>query len=305
MYDDDTHHIDGPATGDSTESSATRISDYQRRDGRDRPPRRRDRRAVGADPGGDLRAPGLAARVRPARGLGPPRRDPAPTGSPGAPPRPGCRAREGTGGARARAPAGAHRGDAQGRGLVLQGAGADADRDTGDRAELLELARAGTAAHVERIVRGCRRAGPKQQREKDRRCSPVAICTSARRGRDGDCPGAARAGGGCRLPRAIDAAAEALSHARSQTPTKHPSSRDTAAESTRPDSVEPTRWASLAESALAAGLDPGTAGTVTRSWSTSTPRRSPRRPSREPASPTVETFPRKRPGGWPAMHRPS
>ena len=36
-------------------------------------------------------------------------------------------------------------------------------------ADLVELARAGTASHIERVVRACRRYGPEQERGRDER----------------------------------------------------------------------------------------------------------------------------------------
>ena len=167
-------------------------------DGRDRPPRRRDRGALGADPGRDLRAAGAAARIRPARRLGPPRREVLRALAGVAhQPRPWRRPRVGAGRSRARAPPGFVRGDAQGRGLVLEGAGADPDRHTGDRC-------------------GFGRAGPRRYRgaHRDDRAGLPALWTEggtregsthagqplpallARRGRDVHSAGASRSGGG-------------------------------------------------------------------------------------------------------------
>ncbi len=64
-------------------------------------------------------------------------------------------------------------------------------------AGLVELARAGTAAHIERVVRGCRRYGPKEERDKDHRMLDSRyLYYLARRGRDVHPAGASRSGGG-------------------------------------------------------------------------------------------------------------
>ena len=52
-------------------------------------------------------------------------------------------------------------------------------------AALVELARAGTAAHIERIVRGCRRYGPKEEHEKNRRLQDSRYLLRGLRAYDG------------------------------------------------------------------------------------------------------------------------
>ena len=78
-------------------------------------------------------------------------------------------------------------------------------------AGLVELARAGTAAHIERIVRGCRRYGPKEEREKDQRMQDSRYLHFSH-DEDGMCILQARLDpvAGAAVLRAIDAAAEAL-----------------------------------------------------------------------------------------------
>ena len=164
-------------------------------------------------------------------------------------------------------------------------------------AELVELARAGTAAHIERIVRGCRRYGPKEEREKDQRMQDSRYLHFSH-DEDGMCILQVRLDpvAGAAVLRAIDAAAEALRQANRAAP-RTSSTRDTAADELRPGQRRADALVLLAESALAGGLDPGTAGdryqVVVHVDAAVLADPAEQGVS---ASPTAETFPRKRLG---------
>ena len=78
-------------------------------------------------------------------------------------------------------------------------------------ASLVELARAGTAAHIERIVRACRRYGPKEERDKERRMHDSRYVQFSH-DEDGMLILRARLDpvAGAAVVRALDAAAEAI-----------------------------------------------------------------------------------------------
>ena len=198
------------------------------------------------------------------------------------------------------------RGDAQGRGLVLEGAGADPDRHTGDRCG---VGRAGP-----RRYRGAHRADraglPALWTEGGTREGPTHAgqplpALLARRGRDVHSAGASRSGGGS------GGAARDRCRRRGAPPGEAgpPRNRPLAIPrptSSVPASAEPTRWSCSRSRRSPAGSIRVRPATATRSSSTSTPRCSRTRPSREsPASPTVDTFPRKRLGDSRATPRPS
>jgi Domain of unknown function (DUF222)/HNH endonuclease len=124
--------------------------------------------------------------------------------------------------------------------------------------DLLSFARAGTAAHVERLVRGMRRVDriAAGHSEKHRH---AARYLSAYTDEDGMVVVKARLTqeAGAALLRALDAGVEALYGPRRGQPsgaTQEPA-EDTSAEQRRADAL-----GLVAESALAAGLDPGTRG---------------------------------------------
>ncbi len=266
MYDDDTHDTDGPATGDSTESSATRISDYQRRMAEiDRLGdeiavlsaqiqaatyellvrlREFDQREGWGHHGAKSCAHWLAWRT---------------SLDPGA-------AREWVRVARAleHLPA---LSEAMRKGEVSYSKARALTRiaTPETEAELVELARAGTAAHIEKIVRACRRYGPKEERDKERACTTAATCRS-RTTRTG-CSSCARGSirwrerpcCGRSMPRR-----EALYQKRARRASDRRQAsglpRQRRPTSSRPGQRRADALVLLAESALAGGLDPGTAG---------------------------------------------
>jgi hypothetical protein len=142
-------------------------------------------------------------------------------------------------------------------------------------ASLVELARAGTASHIERIVRACRRYGPKEERDKERRLHDSRY-VQVSRDEDGMFILRARLDpvAGAVVARALDAAREALDEERRA---KEPGGksarsdsgdqagegsacRDTAGNELAPSQRRADALVLLAESALAGGLDPGKAG---------------------------------------------
>ena len=164
---------------------------------------------------------------------------------------------------------------------------------------LLAVGRAGTACHVERIVRGWRRVDRLAEARED--SSPPQGARPARvsgRRRHGDDPRTAdaRAGGGghagagrgrrdavpARAPRGPAGLAEDVP---AETPSRSSSKRTRSPCSPRPPSITAST--------------PAPRASATRSSSTSTPRCWPiltRRAS--PSSTAARTFPRKRPGAW-------
>jgi len=163
---------------------------------------------------------------------------------------------------------------------------------------LLAVGRAGTAVHVERIVRGWRRVDRQAEaRETARQHASRAL--HVHQDEDGMVVlrGRLEPEVGALLLRALAAARETL----------YQQSRGAAA-ATRPadPSADPPTTAQqqadalalLAETALHHGLDPGGPG-GTRWWSTSMPRCSRTRSSpASRSSRTGRTFPRKRRGAW-------
>jgi hypothetical protein len=139
---------------------------------------------------------------------------------------------------------------------------------------LVDLARAGTAAHIERIVRACRRYRPREEREKNLRMLDSRYVQISH-DEDGMLVLRARLDpvAGAVLERALEAATQALyEKARTKVDDAagagepagaagaHPGRRDTAADDLGPGQRRADALVLLAESALAGGLDPGTAG---------------------------------------------
>jgi len=163
---------------------------------------------------------------------------------------------------------------------------------------LLKVARVGTAAHVERIVRGWRcmdrKTEARESKQQHKRTLQVYQDDDGMfvvRGRLAPEVGAL-------VMKALDAARETLyQQARKDAapePWNHPQADPPSPGQQRADALT-----LLAEAALHHGLDPGVAGSGTRSWSMSTPRCWPTRNSRASASSrTGRAFPRKRPSGW-------
>ena len=126
--------------------------------------------------------------------------------------------------------------------------------------ELVELARAGTAEHIEKIVRACRRYSPKEEVDKERRLHDSRYLQISH-DEDGMVVLRARLEpvAGAAFVRALDAAAEAL-YERVKTGTERSACRDSAGHELAPDQRRADALVLVAESALAGGLDPGTAG---------------------------------------------
>lgn len=121
-------------------------------------------------------------------------------------------------------------------------------------AELLDFARAGTAAHVEKLVRAWRRVDRIEESEHEERRQASRSLT-AYTDEDGMVVvrGRLTPEAGAALLRALDAAGEKLYEARRGTPDA--GGDDSTAEQRRADAL-----GLVAESALAGGLDPGTRG---------------------------------------------
>src|SRR5439155_11410278 len=171
---------------------------------------------------------------------------------------------------------------------------------------LLAVARAGTAEHVERIVRGWRRVDRiAEARESTRRHRSRAL--HVYRDEDGMVVIRGRLAPevGAALLQALAAARETLyqrAHAKhgDDVPAGTPGG-DVPAETPTMAQQQADALALVAETALHHGIDPGTPGSGTKSWSTSMPRCWRTRTLRASrSSRTGHTFPRKRPGVWPA-----
>jgi hypothetical protein len=157
---------------------------------------------------------------------------------------------------------------------------------------LLAVGRAGTAEHVERIVRGWRRVERKAEAEEaTRQHTSRALHVYP------DDDGTVRIRGrlapevGALLLKALAAARESL-YQRRRDPT--PEADPPTMEQQQADAL-----ALLAETALHHELDPGAPASATRSSSTSMQRswRTPM-PQASPSSRTARAFPRERPSGW-------
>ena len=163
---------------------------------------------------------------------------------------------------------------------------------------LLAVGRAGTAAHVERIVRGWRRVDRQAEaREAARRHASRAL--HVYQDEDGMVVvrGRLEPEAGALFLQALAAAREAL-YQRGAPATAPPAT---------PTGASRRRWAAAGGRAGAGGGDarctrgstPGRRGSATRWWSTWTPRCWRTRSSRaSPCSRTARTFPRKRRSDW-------
>ena len=137
-------------------------------------------------------------------------------------------------------------------------------------ARLLAVGRAGTAEHVERIVRGGRRVDPPAAPRASGRLD-AGRAVHVRREEDGTVVLRARLTpeAGAVVLRALAAAREALYP---RPPGFGPLPTDPALRPPTPEQQEADALALLAETALHHELDPAPRGSATRSWSTWTPR---------------------------------
>ena len=149
-------------------------------------------------------------------------------------------------------------------------------------ARLLAVGRAGTAAHVERIVRGWRRVDRQAEaRETARQHASRALHVYSGRGRDGGAPGAADAGGG-RARSSRPSTRRARRYTSGHAPRSHRRGR------ARPPIPRPgrssrrTRWLCWRRRRSTTRSIPARRASATRWWSTSMPGRWPIRIS--PAS---------------------
>ena len=166
-------------------------------------------------------------------------------------------------------------------------------------ARLLAVGRAGTAVHVERIVRGWRRVDRQAEaREAARHHAGRAL--HVYQDEDGTVVlrGRLTPEVGVLLLRALDAARETLYQKRRITEAALPAT-DPAAEAPTRLQQQADALALLAETALHHELDPGPRGSATRWWCMWTPRCW--RIRSNPANPCWKrgaTFPRERRSGW-------
>ena len=167
-------------------------------------------------------------------------------------------------------------------------------------ARLLAVGRAGTAAHVERIVRGWRRVDRNAEAREARR-QHAHRSLRVHQDEDGTVVVRGRLAPevGALLLRALDAAREALyQRSRAAGPSRRLPTRR---RSRRPGrSSRPTRWPCWRRPRYTTTSIPARPGSGTRWWSTWTPRSW--RTRGNPANPCwkrAATFPRKRPGDWP------
>ena len=164
---------------------------------------------------------------------------------------------------------------------------------------LLAVGRAGTAVHVERIVRGWRQVDRQAEaRETARQHAGRAL--HVYQDEDGTVVlrGRLTPEVGALLLRALDAARETLYQRRRANEVVPPAS-DPAAEAPTRAQQQADALALLAETALHHELDPGRRGSGIKWWSTWTPRSW--RIRSNPANPCWKrgaTFPRERRGGW-------
>ncbi len=166
-------------------------------------------------------------------------------------------------------------------------------------ARLLAVGRAGTAAHVERIVRGWRRVDRQAEaRESARRHASRAL--HVYQDEDGMVVlrGRLEPEVGALLQQALAAARETLYQRARAAAVARPAA-DPAGDAPTRAQQQADALVLLAETALHHELDPGTPASGTRWWSTSTPRRWRIRISRvKPCWRTGWAFPRKWPGAW-------
>jgi hypothetical protein len=166
-------------------------------------------------------------------------------------------------------------------------------------ARLLAVGRAGTAVHVESIVRGWRRLDRQAEaREAVRQHAGRAL--HVYQDEDGTVVlrGRLTPEAGALLLRALDAARETLYQRRRASEAALPATDPASKTPTRPQQ-QADALAVLAEAALHQELDPGAPGNGIRSWSTWTPRSWRMQPSRGSRCwRTGRTFPRERRSGW-------
>jgi hypothetical protein len=167
---------------------------------------------------------------------------------------------------------------------------------------LLVVGRAGTACHVERIVRGWRRVDAlAEARETTQRHKSRAL--HVYQDEDGMVVirGRLTPEAGAVLMQALAAARETLYQQARSTDTAS-SAKDVSAETSSMAQQQADALALLAETALHHGIDPGAPGEPIRSSSTSMLPcwRTRRRPA-SPCSTAARTFPRKRPAASRAM----
>jgi len=210
----------------------------------------------------------------------------------------------------------AGRGACPRRAVVREGARADPCRDPRTTEErLLAVGRAGTAEHVERIVRGWRRVDKKAEAmESAKRHMGRAL--HLYQDEDGMVVIRARLEPevGAVVRQALDAAREALyQRARGSDAGAGMINKNVPAERLRPTfprsrrpwlSSRPTRWACSRRARSTTESSPARRASATRSSSTSMPpcsRILMRRASQ--SSTTAYTFPRRRPDAWPATRR--
>src|SRR5262245_58244603 len=174
--------------------------------------------------------------------------------------RAGRRARARPRGARVGLAAAAEGGARPRRAVVLQGPGADAGRDPRDRRRLLAVGRAGTAEHVELIVRGWRRMDRKAEvEESSRRHRHRALHVYL----DGDgmvvIRGRLEPEAGAVVMQALAAAREALYQKAKDVP-EGTSVVDGLPEVPTMEQQQADALALVAETALHRGMDPGVPG---------------------------------------------
>jgi hypothetical protein len=169
-------------------------------------------------------------------------------------------------------------------------------------ARLLGVGRAGTAAHVERIVRGWRCVDRRAEaREAARRHASRAL--HVYHDEDGMVilRGRLEPEVGALLLQALAAARESLYQRTRERAAAAAGPGDVSAEMFTRAQQQADALALLAETALHHGFDPGAPGERYQVVSTSTPRSWPIRSSRASrSSRTARAFPRRRPSGWPA-----
>ncbi|HLB76109.1 MAG TPA: DUF222 domain-containing protein, partial [Candidatus Dormibacteraeota bacterium] len=164
----------------------------------------------------------------------------------------------------------------------------------------LGVGRAGTAAHVERIVRGWRCVDRRaEMRETKRRHTSRAL--HVYQDEDGMVVlrGRLEPEVGALVMQALAAARESLYQRARQRATFNAYPEGVSAETPPVSQQQADALALLAETALHHGLDPGAPGSATRWWCMSTPRCWLTRSSRgSPSSRGARAFPRKRPSAW-------
>jgi len=173
--------------------------------------------------------------------------------------------------------------------------------------DLVSFARAGTAAHVERLVRGMRRVD-RLAADQDEQVRHAARYLRAYTDEDGMVVVTGRLSpeAGAALLRALDAGVEQL-YGPCGPPASRPAELVTSPRArSRWNSAAPTLWAWWPRAPSPPASIPAAVATATRWWYTSTPRRCRRMSRRARAArraSTVRTFLRKRPAGWPATPR--